>query len=140
MNILKKNLFKKQNSSINLNQIVFLKKILSMIISERLIKKLFFILIKENLFFQVTKRLEEEESRIKDYIHPTTFEKLIPKIEEILITNQLERIYIEAKELVHKEKIEGTYKKAFEGIHNFRGHLLMIPSLDLHYLRLFLFS
>ncbi len=82
-------------------------------------------MIKENLFFQVTKRLEEEESRIslKGYIHPTTLEKIMPKIEHILITKQLERIYIEAKELIHKAKIEGTYKKAFEGIHNFRVHL-----------------
>ncbi len=65
-------------------------------------------MIKENLFFQVTKRLEEEESRIKDYIHPTTREKLMPTIQEILITNQLDHIYIEAEELVHKEKIEGA--------------------------------
>ena len=42
----------------------------------------------------------------------------MPKIQDILITNQLDHIYIEAKELVHQEKIEGAYKKAFEMIHN----------------------
>ena len=46
-------------------------------------------------------------------LHPTTLEKLMPRLYNILITNQLDRIYIEAETLIHNEKIEGKNEDVF---------------------------
>jgi hypothetical protein len=44
---------------------------------------------------------------VSAYIHPSTIIKLIQKLEEILIRDQLLVIYTEAKLLIRDEKIEG---------------------------------
>ncbi|CAF3561870.1 unnamed protein product [Adineta steineri] len=53
---------------------------------------------------KVSERLDQEEKRVRDYLHPTTLEKLIPKIEEILISKHIDPIQQEAIKLLHVEK------------------------------------
>jgi hypothetical protein len=45
--------------------------------------------------------------RIQSYLHPSTLAVLIEKVEEVLIRDQLEAIYTEAKALLHDEKHQG---------------------------------
>ncbi|CAF0832795.1 unnamed protein product [Adineta steineri] len=53
---------------------------------------------------RVSERLDQEEKRVRDYLHPTTLEKLIPKIEEILISKHIDPIQEEAIKLLHAER------------------------------------
>ncbi|CAF4197060.1 unnamed protein product, partial [Adineta steineri] len=52
----------------------------------------------------VTERLDQEEKRVRDYLHPTTLEKLMLKLEEILISKHIDQIQEEAMTLLHAEK------------------------------------
>ncbi|CAF4259328.1 unnamed protein product, partial [Rotaria magnacalcarata] len=47
---------------------------------------------------------DEEVHRVQSYLHPSTLAALIKKVEEVLIRDQLEVIYTEAKALLHNEK------------------------------------
>ncbi|CAF4123351.1 unnamed protein product, partial [Rotaria magnacalcarata] len=53
---------------------------------------------------KVAQRLDEEVHRVQSYLHPSTLAALIKKVEEVLIRDQLEVIYTEAKALLHNEK------------------------------------
>ncbi|CAF4837528.1 unnamed protein product [Rotaria sp. Silwood1] len=53
---------------------------------------------------KVAQRLDEEVHRVQSYLHPSTLAALIKKVEEVLIRDQLEAIYTEAKALLHAEK------------------------------------
>ncbi|CAF2488809.1 unnamed protein product [Rotaria sp. Silwood2] len=53
---------------------------------------------------KVAQRLDEEVHRVQSYLHPSTLAALIKKVEEVLIRDQLEAIYAEAKALLHAEK------------------------------------
>ncbi|CAF4095079.1 unnamed protein product [Adineta steineri] len=54
---------------------------------------------------KVSERLDQEEKRFKkDYLHDTTLEKLMPTVEEILISKHLDSIQEEAIKLLHAEK------------------------------------
>jgi hypothetical protein len=46
--------------------------------------------------------------RVQSYLHPSTLQALIKKVEEVLVRDQLEVIYGEAKALLHDEKHQGT--------------------------------
>jgi hypothetical protein len=56
---------------------------------------------------QVAQRLDEEVHRIQSYLHSSTLAALIKKVEEVLIRDQLEAIYNEAKTLLRDEKHQG---------------------------------
>ena len=56
---------------------------------------------------KVAQRLDEEVHRIQSYLHPSTSTALIKKVEDVLIRDQLEIIYAEAKALLHDEKHNG---------------------------------
>ncbi len=56
---------------------------------------------------KVTQRLDEEEHRIQSYLHPSTTNALIEKVEEVLILDRLEAIFTEAKVLLHDERHQG---------------------------------
>ncbi|CAF4415805.1 unnamed protein product, partial [Rotaria sp. Silwood2] len=56
---------------------------------------------------KVAQRLDEEVHRVQSYLHSSTLGILIKKIEDILIHDQLQAIYTEAKILLHDEKISG---------------------------------
>ncbi|CAF0783301.1 unnamed protein product [Adineta steineri] len=53
---------------------------------------------------KVAQRLDEEVHRVQSYLHPSTLAALIKKVEEVLIRDQLEVIYNEAKVLLRDEK------------------------------------
>ena len=52
-------------------------------------------------------RLNEEVKRVETYLDQSTLAPLIEKVEEVLIRDQLQVIYTEAKELLHNEKYQG---------------------------------
>ena len=56
---------------------------------------------------KVAQRLDEEVHRVQSYLHPSTLAALIKKVEEVLIRDQLETIYTEAKALLRDEKHSG---------------------------------
>jgi cullin 1 len=56
---------------------------------------------------KVAQRLDEEVHRVQSYLHPSTLPALIKKVEEVLIRDQLEAIYTEAKALLRDEKHQG---------------------------------
>lgn len=60
-----------------------------------------------HIFQQVSQRLDEEVHRVQSYLHPSTLAALIKKVEEVLIHDQLEVIYTEAKALLRDEKHQG---------------------------------
>ncbi|UJR08703.1 hypothetical protein I4U23_012960 [Adineta vaga] len=53
---------------------------------------------------KVAQRLDEEIHRVQSYLHSSTLPALIKKVEEVLIRDQLETIYTEAKTLLHDER------------------------------------
>ncbi|CAF0885104.1 unnamed protein product [Adineta ricciae] len=53
---------------------------------------------------KVAQRLDEEVHRVQSYLHSSTLAALIKKVEEVLIRDQLEAIYAEAKILLRDEK------------------------------------
>jgi cullin 1 len=55
---------------------------------------------------KVYQRFAEEEDRVKNVLHPTTFGALQSLLVRVLIQNQLEPMYVEAKKLLRDEKIE----------------------------------
>lgn len=55
----------------------------------------------------MSQRLDEEVHRVQSYLHPSTLSSLIRKVEEVLIRDQLDAIYAEAKTLLHDEKHSG---------------------------------
>ncbi|CAF4397795.1 unnamed protein product, partial [Rotaria sordida] len=52
----------------------------------------------------VAQRRDEEVNRVESYLDPSTLPALIKKVEEVLIRDQFEAIYTEAKALLHDEK------------------------------------
>jgi hypothetical protein len=54
-------------------------------------------------------RFKEEEHRVKQCLHPTTRENLLPILETTLITDKLERIHSTGMEMLAEEKIEGEF-------------------------------
>ncbi|CAF4464968.1 unnamed protein product [Rotaria sp. Silwood2] len=75
---------------------------------------------------KIEQRFQEETYRVQSYLHPSTLEPLMKNLERILIHEQVEEIYTQAKALLHDEnysvgripnaKVE--LKKIFEN--NFR--------------------
>jgi cullin 1 len=59
---------------------------------------------------KVAQRLEEEVHRVQSYLHPSTLSVLIKKVEEVLIRDQLDVIYIEAEILLGNDKHQGKYR------------------------------
>lgn len=53
--------------------------------------------------------MDEEVHRIQSYLHSSTLAALIKKVEEVLIRDQLEAIYAEAKALLRDEKHSGRF-------------------------------
>lgn len=60
---------------------------------------------------KVSQRLDEEVHRVQSYLHPSTLPALIKKVEEVLIRDQLDVIYIEAKVLLRDERHHGRRSK-----------------------------
>ncbi|CAF0962912.1 unnamed protein product [Adineta steineri] len=63
---------------------------------------------------KASERLDQEEKRVRYYLHPTTLEKLLPKLVKILIIRHLDQIQKEAMKLLkllRDEKIEGEATK-----------------------------
>ncbi|CAF4137248.1 unnamed protein product [Adineta steineri] len=63
---------------------------------------------------KASERLDQEEKRVRYYLHPTTLEKLLPKLVKILIIRHLHQIQKEAMKLLkllRDEKIEGEATK-----------------------------
>jgi cullin 1 len=60
---------------------------------------------------KVAQRLDEEVHRVQSYLHPSTLAALIKKVEEVLIRDQLDTIYAEAKALLRDEKHSGRSTK-----------------------------
>jgi len=58
---------------------------------------------------KVAQRLEEEVHRIQSYLHSSTLSALIKKVEEVLIRDQLDVIYIESKTLLRDERHQGKH-------------------------------
>ena len=56
---------------------------------------------------KVKQRLDEEEQRVKNYLHETTALPLSRLIEKILIEEQLALFYEEAKKFILEENVEG---------------------------------
>jgi len=57
---------------------------------------------------KVAQRLDEEAHRVQSYLHPSTSSALTKKVEEVLIRDQLDVIYTEAKTLLRDEKHQGN--------------------------------
>ncbi len=57
---------------------------------------------------KIAQRLDEEVHRVQSYLHPSTLQCLIKKIEDVLIRDQLDVIYTEAKTLLRDEKNQGN--------------------------------
>lgn len=57
---------------------------------------------------KVAQRLDEEVHRVQSYLHSSTLPALIKKVEEVLIRDQVEAIYGEAKTLLRDERHQGT--------------------------------
>ncbi|CAF3399706.1 unnamed protein product, partial [Rotaria sp. Silwood2] len=55
---------------------------------------------------KVAQRLDEEVHRVQSYLHPSTLSFLIKKVEEVLIRDQLDVIYTEAKILLRDERYQ----------------------------------
>ncbi|CAF3045733.1 unnamed protein product [Rotaria socialis] len=55
---------------------------------------------------KVATRLDEEVHRVQSYLHPSTLSILIKKVEEVLIRDQLDAIYTEAKKLLRDERYQ----------------------------------
>ena len=60
---------------------------------------------------KVSQRLDEEVHRVQSYLHPSTLPALIKKVEEVLIRDQLDVIYMEAKVLLRDERHHGRRSK-----------------------------
>lgn len=56
---------------------------------------------------KVSQRLDEEVHRVQSYLHSSTLAPLIKKVEEVLIRDELDAIYEEAKILLRDEKHSG---------------------------------
>ncbi|CAF1052602.1 unnamed protein product [Adineta ricciae] len=53
---------------------------------------------------KVAQRLDEEVHRVQSYLHSSTLPALIKKVEDVMIRDQLEAIYTEAKNLLRDER------------------------------------
>lgn len=60
-----------------------------------------------NYLKKVAIRLDEESHRIQSYLHVSTLSILTKTLEDVLIKDQLEVIYMEAKTLLQEEKHQG---------------------------------
>jgi cullin 1 len=56
---------------------------------------------------KVAQRLDEEVHRVQSYLHSSTLAALIKRVEEVLIRDQLDVIYIESKTLLRDERHQG---------------------------------
>ena len=55
----------------------------------------------------MAQRLDEEVHRVQSYLHPSTLSLLVKRVEEVLIRDQLEIIYVEAQKLLRDERHQG---------------------------------
>jgi len=58
---------------------------------------------------KVNQRLDEEVHRVQSYLHPPTLQPLIKTVENVLIRDQLDVIYTEAKTLLRDERYQGRH-------------------------------
>jgi cullin 1 len=58
---------------------------------------------------KVGQRLDEEVHRVQSYLHSSTLSALIKKVEEVLIRDQLDVIYMESKALLRDERHQGKH-------------------------------
>jgi hypothetical protein len=58
---------------------------------------------------KVGQRLDEEVHRVQSYLHPSTLQSLIKKVEDVLIRDQLDVIYMESKALLRDERHQSKY-------------------------------
>jgi cullin 1 len=56
---------------------------------------------------KVAQRLDEEVHRVQSYLHSSTLSALIKRVEDVLIRDQLDVIYIESKALLRDERHQG---------------------------------
>ena len=80
--------------------IIYMKKVLFLrfnILSQKI----------NTFYFRLLNVLDEEEDRVKKFLHLTTLEKLKPLLQKILVENQLQLMQDEAKSLLRNERIEG---------------------------------
>jgi hypothetical protein len=56
---------------------------------------------------KVAQRLDEEVHRVQSYLHSSTLQPLIKKLEDVLIRDQLGVIYTESKTLLRDERHQG---------------------------------
>ncbi|CAF4909860.1 unnamed protein product [Rotaria sp. Silwood2] len=56
---------------------------------------------------KIEQRFQEETYRVQSYLHPSTLEPLMKNLERILIHEQVEEIYTQAKALLHDENYSG---------------------------------
>lgn len=56
---------------------------------------------------KVAQRLDEEVHRVQSYLHSSTLTALIKKVEDVLIRDQLDVIYMESKALLRDERHHG---------------------------------
>jgi len=56
---------------------------------------------------KVAQRLDEEVHRVQSYLHPSTLSALIKKVEEVLISDQLNVIYTESEILLRDDRHQG---------------------------------
>ena len=89
------------------------------------------ITIIDRCLLQVSQRLDEEFHRVQSYLHPSTLAALIKKVEEVLIHDQLEVIYAEAKILLRDEKHQGKQIDESHLSNMFMTYSSIVSRLDL---------
>jgi len=57
---------------------------------------------------KVFQRLEEEVHRVQSYLHPSTLQPLLQKVEDVLIRDQLDMFYKESKILLQNDNYQGN--------------------------------
>ena len=65
---------------------------------------------------KVAQRLDEETRRVQSYLHTSTLLSLTKTLEDVLIRDQLEVIYLEAKALLREDKHQGRKKTMDEHV------------------------
>ncbi len=58
-------------------------------------------------FLQVIQRIDEDEHRIKSYLHISTLDALIERVVRVLLQREFKAIYDETKIVLRDEKYEG---------------------------------
>ncbi len=56
---------------------------------------------------RVAQLLDEEVHRVQSYLHSSTLQPLIKRVEDVLIRDQLDVIYTESKTLLRDERHKG---------------------------------